>query len=158
MGLRKWLARTGAPGGTARWAAKGYAFFRSRHPADDPDFPDAVIFRLMVATRYEGLANREHLKGLRGSVLRRLYPLHLPNQEDETYLLDQCNKVAGLMGLVIEILRVEAALMDNEGHVIYQIFEAIASELEKTGLSRKAMYGRNKRIGDYGSVLQQPPE
>ena len=86
MGLKEWLARRGAVGGTARWAAKGYKFFRQRHP-NSQEFPDSAIFRLMIVTRYEAA----------------------PNERYEQYLLRKCDHFDGLMGLVIEILKVEAS-------------------------------------------------
>ncbi len=50
MGLAKWLARRGAVGGTAQWAANGYHFFRRRH-SDSQEFPDSAIYRLMIVTK-----------------------------------------------------------------------------------------------------------
>ena len=86
MGIGKWLARRGAVGGTARWAANGYKFFRQRHP-DPQDFSDSQIFRLMIVTRYETLPD-DNAKGL---------------------LLQLADEVMGLRGLVAAILSVEAS-------------------------------------------------
>ena len=52
MGLFKWLARRGAVGGTARWAADSFLLFRGQHRSR-ASLPDREIFRLMVAARVQ---------------------------------------------------------------------------------------------------------
>jgi len=135
MGLiARWLARRGAVGGTARWAVNGYRFFRSRHPKSD-QFPDPTIFRLMIADRLQTLPNARH----------------------EKYLLARCDQVDGLMGLVIEILKVEASLADNDVAFMVDIADVIWDELAKSKLPRETLYGRASLLSDYQRVMFEKP-
>lgn len=108
MGLAKLLARRGAVGGTARWAANGYHFFRQRHP-DSAEFPDSVIFRLMIVHRYE-----PH-----------------PDKDAEQFLLSIVDTLTGLQGLVVAVLTVEAGFTDNDLPVQRMFMDVIAEELAK---------------------------
>ncbi len=134
MGLKSWLARKGAVGGTARWAAKGYDFFRNRHP-DQSEFSDASLFRLMIVARYEVF----------------------PDERKKDYLLSQCDHVQGLVGLVVEILKVEASLHENDGDVIHMFIEVIDDELTKAGIPTAARLGTHHRIGDYARQALEVP-
>ncbi|MEW5929572.1 MAG: hypothetical protein AB1941_19125 [Gemmatimonadota bacterium] len=118
MGIAKWLARRGAVGGTARWAANGYKFFRQRHP-DPQDFSDSQVFRLMIVTRYETL----------------------PNAHAERSLLQLADQVLGLRGLVAAILSVEAGFTENTPEAQAMFLDVIAEELENAGLAEQAIYG-----------------
>ena len=119
MGMMKFLARAGAVGGTARWAADNYRFFRQRHPAS-PEWPDEVIFRLMIVNRFRVL----------------------PNKAQEEYLL-QIENIAknGLMGLVVELLRVESGWDNNTAEYQATFLSVIREELEKKGLSFAQIHG-----------------
>lgn len=134
MGLKSWLARKGAVGGTARWAANGYKFFRKRHP-DPSEFPDASLFRLMVVTRFESFPNNPH----------------------RDYLLSQCDHLQGLVGLVVEILKVEASLHENDGNTLYRFLEVIDDELAKRGIPAEARFGSYRGIGDYARQVREVP-
>lgn len=134
VGFKSWIARKGAVGGTARWAANGYKFFRQRHP-DPCQFPDASLFRLMVVTRYEAF----------------------PDDEKKDYLVSQCDSVQGLVGLVIEVLKVEASLHENDGDNIYMFIEVIEDELKKAGIAKSTRFGRFSRIGDYAEQACHAP-
>ena len=118
MGIKRWLARRGAVGGTARWAANGYKFFRQRHP-DPKEFSDTNIFRLMVVTRYETM----------------------PNPEAEQFLLGFADGARGLRLLVVGILTVEAGFDENEESVQDMFMDIIEEELEKQGLPIEVING-----------------
>ena len=119
MGFKRWLARRGAVGGTARWAANGYRFFRQRHP-DPKEFSDNTLFRLMVVNRYK----------------------ILPNPEAELFLLGFADGARGLRALVAGILSVEAGFDENEESVQDMFMEIIEEELEKQGLPIEVITGR----------------
>ena len=119
MGFKRWLARRGAVGVTARWAANGYRFFRQRHP-DPKEFSDNTLFRLMVVNRYK----------------------ILPNPEAELFLLGFADGARGLRALVAGILSVEAGFDENEESVQDMFMEIIEEELEKQGLPIEVITGR----------------
>ncbi len=108
MGLAKLLARRGAVGGTARWAANGYHFFRQRH-SDSQEFADSAIYRLMIVARYEPFVDKDA----------------------EQFLLSTVDTLAGLQGLVVAILTVEAGFTDNDPPVQRMFMDVIAEELAK---------------------------
>lgn len=120
MGIKRWLARRGAVGGTARWATNAYQFLRQRHP-DPQEFSDEDLFRLMVVTRYE----------------------QMPDPRAEQFLLAIAGSVRGLQGLVVSILTVEAGFTDNEESIQRMFMEIIAEELERRELPIEVIYGRN---------------
>ena len=118
MGFTKWLARRGAVGGTARWAANGYRFFRQCHP-DHTEFSDTDIFRLMIVTRYETF----------------------PNAEAEQFLLSIADKLVGLRGLVVSVLTVEAGFTENTPSNQQMFMNVIDEELTKKGLHEQVIFG-----------------
>jgi hypothetical protein len=118
MGLAKWFARRGAVGGTARWAANGYRFFREPHPDPEED-PDSVIFRLMIAHRYEVI----------------------PNEAVEQRLMRAADEGRGLLGLTQAVLTEEANLTDNDPSVIPMLMDVIVEELDRKGIPREVIFG-----------------
>lgn len=134
MGLKRWLAKIGAVGGTARWAANGYKFLRQRY-TDSVEFTDSSLFNRMVVTRYEVIAD----------------------SKKQAHLVSQCSRVQGLIGLVIEVLKVEASLHDNDGDTIYMFVEVIEDELKKAGIPASSRFGKLSEIGDYAEQATQAP-
>jgi hypothetical protein len=134
MGFVKFISRWGAVGGTARWAARQYRFLRAQHP-DSARTPDADIFRLLLRERFR--------------ILR--------DDGKQSYLLSQCDTVQGLVGLVVEILKVEAGLHENKGDIIYDFVEVIDEELRRQGVVSSVRYGRFTRVGDYSQQAIMPP-
>jgi hypothetical protein len=122
MGIGKWLARRGAVGGTARWAASGYRSFRQRHP-NPADMSDVNIFRLLIVTRYENFLN--------GAA--------------EQFLLNCADELKGLEGLVVAILTAEARFSENSLEVQSMFREIIVEELRKGGLPDAAIRGCPKQ-------------
>ena len=125
MGLMKWIARRGAVGGTARWAAKGYDFFRRRHP-DKSEFTDNSIFRLMIVTRYEPM----------------------PDAKAEQFLLSVADQLLGLRGLVAAILTVEAGFTENTPSIQTMFMQVIDEELAKAGVARDVIFGSSHSTPD----------
>lgn len=122
MGFGKWLARLGAVGGTARWAANGYRFFRQRHP-DTFEFTDNDIFRLMIVTRYE----------------------KLHDEEAEKFLLSIADTLVGLRALVVVILTVEAGFTENTESNQSMFMYVIDEEIKKKGISPEIIYGHVRK-------------
>jgi hypothetical protein len=89
----------------------------------------------MVVTRYEGF----------------------PDDKKEGYLLSQCDSVQGLVGLVIEILKVEGSLHDNDGDNIHIFIEVIEDELKKADIPQSTRFGKFSRVGDYAEQATQAP-
>lgn len=89
-GMKESLARAGAVGGTARWAAKGYKFFRQRYPERE-GISDQNVFRLMIGHRYQTLSD----------------------DEAERTLLAQADRMQSLSQLVVAILRIEAGFDES---------------------------------------------
>lgn len=88
--MKESLARAGAVGGTARWAAKGYKFFRQRYPERE-GISDQNVFRLMIGHRYQTLSD----------------------DEAERTLLAQADRMQSLSQLVVAILRIEAGFDES---------------------------------------------
>ena len=134
MGFVKLISRWGAVGGTARWAARGYKFLRAQHP-DSAKTTDADIFRLLLLVRF------------------RIFR----DDAKQSYLLSQCDTLQGLVGLVVEILKVEAGLHENRGDIIYDFIEVIDEELKRQRVVSSVRYGRFTRVGDYRQQATMPP-
>ena len=134
MGLLKFFARFGAVGGTARWAARWYKMLRAQEP-DTKKATDADLFRIMLRERF------------------RLFR----DDRKQTYLLVQCDNVQGLIGFVIEILKVEANLHRNDGDSLHDFVKVIDEELQRLGIEIAARYGQFQRIGDYAKQITTPP-
>lgn len=124
MGFTKWLARRGAVGGTARWAANGYRFFRQRHP-DCDEFNDSSIFRLMIVHRYQ----------------------IFPNADREEFLLSVVDQIPGLFSLTRMILVAEAGFSENAPHVKQMFSRVIVEELERKGMPHEVIFGPEAGAG-----------
>lgn len=134
MSIFNFIARWGTVGGTARWAARGYLQLRRQYP-DPAAVNDSQISRFLIACRY------------------RL----LPDAAKSSYLLSQCDGIQGLLGLVVEILKVEANLHENQGDTIYNFLKIIDEELQRFGVEPVVRYGRFKDFSDFGEQAMTPP-
>ena len=105
MGIKKALARRGAVGSTARWAAKGYFSFVGQSPT----VTLADVLRFLVSVRYGADA-----KG---------------HEEILLNMIDK-NEIRGLAHLVTLILIAEAGFSENtrENQAIFR--DVIMEELE----------------------------
>lgn len=112
-GIKKSIVRVGAVGGTARWAAKGYKFFRKRHP-DRDEFSDRNIFRLMIVHRYQTM----------------------PDDAAERILLARADRMLSLSQLVVAILQVEAGFDENTLENQQMFMDVIEEELQKADVPR----------------------
>ena len=115
MGIMKWMARKGAVGGTARWAAQGYAAFANQSP--NIDAPD--LYRALIAHRYAVI----------------------PNPKQELFLLGIAGQFRGLRGLVVAILTVEAGFTENTPENQQMFMEIIDEELLNNGVPRNVVSG-----------------
>jgi hypothetical protein len=110
MALLKWFSRRGAVGGTARWAADTYFYFRTIQPSLD-NVAESEIFRQMIELRYKAVPD----------------PV-----TKESLLLDlQGISMEGLSALVVAILTHEANFMSNSESTRRIFDEVIEEELEK---------------------------
>lgn len=115
MGIKKWFARRGAVGSTARWAAKLYKAFKKEYPNKD----EKDIYKMMIKERYRVVSN----------------------PKAEQFLFAVVDDLLGLRALVTAILTVEADFTDNT-HENQQLFLGIIDgELHKKGLSTKVING-----------------
>jgi hypothetical protein len=81
----------------------------------------------------------------------------LPNDAQKEYLGEQAYRVQGLMGLVVEILKVEAGLADNDPGPMADMLEVIAEELGKSKLSHEEIFGQYRGPSDYAqSAFTRP--
>ena len=106
MGIKKALARRGAVGSTARWAAKGYSSYVGQHPTATL----SDVLRFLVSVRYREDA-----------------------QEHEKILLNMINKgrIRGLAHLVTLILIAEAGFAENTQENQSLFRNVIIEELER---------------------------
>lgn len=113
--MKKWLARVGAVGGTARWAAKIY------HVATEGgnDIDIYLLYRMMIKFRYAAIPNPGH----------------------EAFLLGHADQIRGLRGLVVAILSLEAGFMDNTPEHQEMFWEIVDEELLKAGVPENIVYG-----------------
>lgn len=115
MGMMKWMARKGAVGGTARWAAQGYAAFVNQSPNIDA----SDLYRTLIKHRYTAM----------------------PNPEQESFLLSIADQIRGLRGLVVAILTVEAGFTENTPENQQMFMEIIDEELLNNGVPRNVVSG-----------------
>lgn len=108
MGMMKWIARKGAVGGTARWAAQGYKFFSSK----DSKLSGPQLYKALIQTRF----------------------LASPNAQQESFLMGIADKIIGLRGLVVAILTIEAGFTENTPENQRMFMEIIDEELAKHGV------------------------
>jgi len=116
MGFKKWFARIGAVGGTARWAAKLYKAFNKEYPEKG----DKEIYKMMIKARFQ----------------------NMPDPQAEQFLLAVADDLLGLRALVAVILDVEADFTDNTPENQQLFLEVINEELQKKGLSGKVINGK----------------
>lgn len=116
MSLKKWFARKGAVGGTARWAAKGYLLSKKR----DPGLPFNIVLETLVVTRYQ-------------------HPRH-QSIKDSLIRLIREGQCRGLAHLVTGILGIEAGYQENTAENRYLFMDIIKEELSKYGIPEEHIY------------------
>jgi hypothetical protein len=121
MGIAKLIARKGAVGGTARWAAKMYHGVIK----DNPDWTHDEITRELIKIRYPS-PNDRHIKE---SVI----------SYNNTIREGHGNRGAclGLFQLVICILTCEAGFADNTSETQRMFMHIITEELEKLNVPKR---------------------
>ena len=62
-----------------------------------------------------------------------------------------------MVGLVVEILKVEASLHENDGDTICMFIEVIDDELTKAGIPAAARLGTHQAIVDYARQALEVP-
>ena len=115
MGVMRWMARKGAVGGTARWAALGY---HSYH-AQAPEMETAHVIGLLLSARY-------------GSG---------PSMPTLVEVSAHLGEAPGLHDLVVAILAVEAGYLDNTASVQGIFDDVIEQELLRAGVPEPVVRG-----------------
>jgi len=115
MGMMKWMARKGNVGGTARWAAQGYAAFVNQNL----NIETTDLYRSLIEDRFA----------------------IIPNSQHESFLLGIADQIRGLRGLVASILTVEAGFTENTPENQQMFMEIIEEELSKHGVPQKIVTG-----------------
>ena len=115
MGMMKWMARKGAVGGTARWAAQGYVAFVNQNP----NIETTDLYRSLIKHRYAVM----------------------PNPEQESFLLGISGQIRGLRGLVVSILTIEAGFTENTPENQQMFMAIIDEELLKHGIPQSVVSG-----------------
>lgn len=112
MSIKKWIAKKGAVGGTARWAGKGYYALVTK----DPNLTTSEICKELIRIRFAD-----------PSIVQPL-----------TSLADK-GHIRGLAHLVVNILDVEAGFSANPQENKSILLEVIFEELQNMGLSNEVM-------------------
>lgn len=61
------------------------------------------------------------------------------------------------MGLVIEILKIEASLHDSNADNVYLFAEVIADELNRVGIAESASIGSTRGLANFAMQASTPP-
>ena len=110
-GFVRFVARIGAVGGTARWAAKGYHCIRRQ----SPETPFLEICTILIEVRY--------------AILR--------NDRKKQEILDLLRHCHSLHSLVVAVLAVEAGYFDNDRHIQGLFDEVIEAQLLKRNIPQE---------------------
>ena len=130
MGIAGWMARKGAVGGTARWAAKGYhALIR-----EDPDCTHVGLLAALMEIRYSSTSDFPRLLEL------------LTTDPENSLLKAKC--FPGLHRLVVCILTIEANFKDNSLKIQRMFEEIIREELLKNNVPKRIIENSNILIPD----------
>lgn len=116
MGLKRWIARKGAVGSTARWAAKGYWVCKKQNP--DQSINEIMAF--LVEARYQGGGT----KAVRESLIRII----------------EKGQVKGLAHLVTNILSIEAGYQENTADNRNSFSAIIMDELRECDIPEEHIY------------------
>ena len=97
------MARKGAVGGTARWAANGYKAITKQNPGIEA----TDLYRALIQSRFAVMPNPEH----------------------EAFLIGISSQIKGLRGLVVSVLTIEAGFTENTPANQQMFMEIIDEEL-----------------------------
>jgi hypothetical protein len=106
MSIRRWIARKGSVGGTARWAGKFYWSIKKQ----SPNISINDLLKEIISVRYRSESN---------STVKNAFHS----------IVDEGN-MAGLVSLVTNILSVEAGYRENSPENRFMFMEVIREELE----------------------------
>ena len=133
MGIAGWMARKGAVGGTAMWAAKGYhALIR-----DNPDGTHFHLLMFLTETRYSSATDSPLKKRL----------IDLITTDPENRLL-KAKFFPGLHRFVVCILTIEAGFEENTLENQRMFEDVIREELLKNGVPKNIIENSNILIPD----------
>jgi hypothetical protein len=113
MGMLKWMARKGAVGGAARWAAKGYKAISKQ----DPNIEVTDLYRTLIKSRFAVMPNPEH----------------------EAFLMGISSQIKGLRGLVVSVLTIETGFTENTPDNQQMFMEIIDEELRNHGIPQNVI-------------------
>ena len=127
MGIISTLADLGSVGSTTKWALSAYKSLKSKNKT----IKDADIYQIMMLERYKKIKikPKEKFEYYRGDKFM-------------VYQGQVAEYHAGLTGLIIEILNVEADLWRNNVKALIEILKPLSTRmLKETDLSNKTKYG-----------------
>lgn len=118
MGIKSWAARKGVVGSTARWAAKGFEWYDRQNKYYDVH----DMYRVLIHSR--------------------------PESRETAYLISISDDINGLLGLVVEVLSVEAGFRENSEEKQRMYIEVIEQELLRMGVPEDLIISRVQEIDE----------
>ena len=126
MGLISVLSDLGSIGSTTKWAINLYQDLKSKNKK----ITDAEIFQMMMITRYKKIKLPENGPfGITNSYKFLVYRAQIAEHH------------AGLTGIIIDILHLEADLWKNELKAILKMLEPLAKRMSEAKISKQTKYG-----------------
>jgi hypothetical protein len=138
--FRKWLARKGSVGRTARWVADQYKWSKEHYG----HFNNTQIYRLMLSHRYQGALLEGIMSGR--SAITFNSSSSDPKIDRLSYLLSKIDSKKGLAALVITILEVEKAFGKRKASDKEELRKVIIEELEKFDLTYEEIHGGKAEV------------
>ena len=126
MGIISTLADLGSIGSTTRWAIKLYQDLKSKNKK----ITDSEVFQMMMIIRYNKIElSPDGPFGIYDSNKFMVYRAQIAEHH------------AGLTGIIIDILHLEADLWKNDLKAILKMLEPLAKRMNEAKISKKTKYG-----------------
>jgi len=126
MGLISILSDLGSIGSTTKWAINLYQDLKSKNKK----ITDSEIFQMMMIIRYQKIELAENGPfGITDSYKFIVYRAQIAEHH------------AGLTGIIIDILHIEADLWKNDLKSILKMLEPLAKRMSEAKISKETKYG-----------------
>tara|TARA_B100002003_G_C13927543_1_gene450722 strand:- start:36 stop:602 length:567 start_codon:yes stop_codon:yes gene_type:complete len=126
MGIISTLSDLGSIGSTTRWAIKLYQDLKSKNKK----ITDSEIFQMMMISRYNKIKlTADETLGIYDSKKFMVYRAQIAEHH------------AGLTGIIIDILHLEADLWKNDLKAILKMLEPLAKRMNEADISKRTKYG-----------------
>ena len=131
MGIISTLSDLGSIGSTTRWAIKLYQDLKSKNKK----ITDSEIFQMMMISRYNKIKlTADETLGIYDSKKFMVYRAQIAEHH------------AGLTGIIIDILHMEADLRKNRLEPILKMLIPLAKRMDEADISEKTKYGSLKKF------------